>query len=192
MKRPDACTVSATRSLAAAGPILSELHQLRVSAQLLPDLVELGKAFRILNAARSRVREIEQTAEREHERVRQWAEDETAGDRRTIAAMEQQIGACCLARRESSEERDTTFTTPWGRVSTRTEEPEYTREDDLLRPWAEEHGYTRVPMPKPVVDWKRIQNNASRVGRHLVIDGEIVPGVVIADPEPAVEVVPWE
>ncbi|MGZ4540766.1 MAG: hypothetical protein ACXVXS_16765, partial [Blastococcus sp.] len=49
--------------------------------------------------------------------------------------------------------------TPHGTISSLKQQPEYTRDDALLLPWARKHGYLREPKPQPdEVDWKRLKD----------------------------------
>lgn len=156
------------------------------------DLVELGRAFRALANARSRIDEIVQTARAETERIQLWRQQATEKDQRTVTYFEGLIGAYALSRREDSKGHDKSLTTPYGRVETREQEPEYIKEDKPLLAWATQRGYVRH-QTMVSLDWARLKKDAERqAGGVLVLNGEVVPGVTVRDREPTVTVTPWE
>lgn len=156
------------------------------------DLNALARAFRHLVAARSYIREIEQTAQRERDRIDEWEHRATERKRRRVARIEQQIGLYARSRREQSNERDKSLTTPWGIVSTTAQEDEYVRDDAVLLAWAAERGYTRQRVTHEL-DWKRLKADLMpHMGGACLLDSEVVPGVVHRAREPKVTVTPWE
>jgi hypothetical protein len=62
-------------------------------------------------------------------------------------------------------------TTPHGTISSLKQQPEYTRDDALLLPWARKHGYLCEPKPQPdEVDWKRLKDALT-----IEADGTLTP-----------------
>ena len=171
-----------------ADPILTELRNLQAPEDALGDLLQLGRAFRDINNARSRIREIEATATAERERIDRWEHDETESDRKLIARCEQSIGVFALARRADGEK---SLSTPWGIVETREMPPEFNRDEDVLFPFAEKHGYIREKVVR-TIDWERLKKACRQMSGRLLLDGEPVPGVLVRDREPSVTVTPWE
>lgn len=159
--------------------------------QGIDDLVSLARAFRHIAAARSRIAEIELTAQRERKRINQWELDTTGPDRRQIVHQEALIAAYARTRREDSGERDKSLSTPWGIVETRAQEDEFIRDDAVLLPWAESHGYIREKVSREL-DWKRLKADViPHMGGTVLLAGDVVPGIVHRPREPKVTVTPW-
>lgn len=153
---------------------------------------DVALMMRSIRDARSRIAEEVATAEALHRRLEREVEmisehliDVTKADNERIAYLEAQLTAHLLNKRAADPECKS-ISTPWGRIESREQEPEFIRDEAVLLAWADEQellgvdGYVRTTV-KREADWKAIKA-ASRLGlEHIVIDGEIVPGVTVVE-----------
>jgi hypothetical protein len=149
------------------------------------DLEGLGRLFRALENAESRILELEQTAEAEARRVAAWLDRETAPDRELATRLRALIAdfARQQAQRQQAIGGHKRVSCPFGECEVRAQQPEYERDAEILSAWAEANGYTRTPPPPaPMTDWERIRKAGTPRGDRLVLpDGEVVPGVVVRE-----------
>lgn len=72
-----------------------------------------------------------------------------------------------------------TIKLPYGKMSLKTQQPEYQKDNDLLLEYAKSSGYVRI---KKETDWAELKKKCMVLGGKLVDpDGEIVPGVVVVE-----------
>lgn len=138
--------------------------------------------------AKSRISELQATADAECERVRAWCEQATQKDRERVAFVTAQCEQFMLQRR--AEDRGAkSFTTPYGTITSREQQPEYVRDDEALRAWAGAHGWLREAKPQPsAVDWAKLKEEGAVVDGRLIVDGEPVAGVTVVPRAPSVVV----
>jgi hypothetical protein len=141
--------------------------------------------------AKSRIAELQLTAEMEHERVNVWLANAIESDRNHVTFVEAQCEQFMRARLASAEKGDRkSVTTPYGTISSRIQQPEYVVSPGELIPWATEHGYMKPPKPaEPGLDWERLKKALTiEQDGILTVEGETVPGVTIEKREPSVKV----
>ena len=111
-----------------------------------------------------------------------------------IAYLTQQLEAHLLNKRAADPEVKS-IATPWGTVSSRVQQPEYKRDDAVLREWAFANGYWRQ-QTKVIeeIHWDALKKacHVNTLGQLVTDQGEIVPGVevITRGPKVTVEVTP--
>ena len=157
------------------------------SDESLDEPASIDDLFRIMQrlaTARSRIAENTATAQREHERIDVWLDEETRSDRSYAAMLEAAAVAFLRRHLDAHPDGRKSIRTPWGVVSSRAQEPKYERDDTALWTWAGPAGYTREAL-----DWERIKSECHVRGNRLVTeDGEVIPGVEVTEREPKFDV----
>ena len=145
------------------------------------DLGSAGWVMRRLLVIRRKVKDIEDTAERDKRLVTEWCEAEVAKLTHKAAHFEGLL-ADYHQRVLAEDERAKTITLPHGKLTFRAQPPEFTRNDDELLAWA------RASAPELVAtteraDWAAIKERARVHGDHLIDpdSGEVIPGVTVTE-----------
>jgi len=145
------------------------------------DLGSAGWVMRKLLVIRRKVKDIEETAERDKRLVTEWCEAEVAKLTHKAAHFEGLL-ADYHQRVLGEDERAKTITLPHGKLTFRAQQPTYTRNDDELLAWA------RATSPELVVvtespNWAEIKQYGKAVGNQLFdpATGEVIPGVTVTE-----------
>jgi hypothetical protein len=168
---------------------------------------DVALMMRQLRDARSRIHEEVETCNALRKKLEQDAQfidaheqAITKGDQARVAFLTQQLEAHLLNVR-AAEPNVKSIATPWGVILSRTQEPEYKRDDKLLLAWAEGYTfgdnhatpYVRVKETR-LPDWDAIKRHArvDEQGRMFTPDGEQIAGVEVIQraPKVTVEVTP--
>lgn len=104
------------------------------------------------------------------------------------AYLEAQLTAHLLNQR-AADDKVKSIETPWGRVTSRVQQPEYKRDDAALLEWALVYDdFTRMKTTTSI-DWERLKAACHvRDGKLVTSDGEVVPGVEVIERGPKVSV----
>ena len=160
---------------------------------VVPESLNLSDISRLMSQAahaQSRIKEIEQTAVMEMQRISHWERSETASDRRLIAEVKAQVEQYALGRLAQLEPGARKgITTAFGRASVIERGPQAVRDDSnsaALLDWAISHDYFRPS--EPVTDWKAIKAAGTIRSGQFEVDGLPVPGVIVAEPSVSVTV----
>lgn len=152
------------------------------------DLDGLMATMRHLRNARSRIAELELTAERERERIRRdleavdhWLAQETKDDRGRVLQLEENCAAYLMLWLAENPNGKKSITTPYGRVESRDagEKINWPKDDAPLLGWAADHGWVRSRTVESI-DKAAIRAACRPLGGRLVTpDGETVPLVSV-------------
>lgn len=146
-------------------------------------------AFRQLRDAQSRIAEERATAESMRAKIRkdleaidEWERTATARDVSFATFLTAQLEIHMRHRRAADPECKS-IKTPWGEITSRAQDPEYTREEVPLREWAQSTGFMRPVKPvEPDVDWAKLKKACHvKDGRLIDPEGEVVPGVKVVE-----------
>lgn len=155
--------------------------------------------MRSIRDARSRIAEEVETCDNlrskllgELDLVAEHEEQITRADRERVAYLEGQLTAHLLWRRQADPECKS-ISTPWGRIESRVQQPEYRRDDKALKEWMLANGWSRERRIVDI-DWEGLKKacHVNADGRLVTDVGEVVPGVEVIErgPKVIVEVVP--
>lgn len=115
----------------------------------------------------------------------------TKADRDHIAYLEQQLTAHLLNVR-AADDRVKSIDTPWGRISSREQQPEFQRDEATVLAWAEGTPFART-RPLTTLDWKALKEHCHvRDGWLVTPEGEVVPGVEVVERPLKVDVEVYE
>ena len=175
-------------------PTAAEADGLTFSAE------EVGFMMRSISHAQSRMAEEHATHEAFRDRLRrelnmvdEAEEQAVKPDRERVAYLTAQLEAHLLARR-MADDSVKSIKTPWGRIESEAQQPEFERDEPTLLTWAHEsrRDALRVKTTE-TLDWAALKAHCQiRAGQMVTPEGEVVPGVTVVERAPKVKVVVYE
>lgn len=149
-------------------------------------------AVRKIAAARAAIREREELARAEIERIKRWLEDETQELQRDIEFFEGLLKEYHV-KQLAKDSKAKTIKLPYGVLKMRKQQPKIERNDEQLKAWAKENKPDVLIPQEPKLDWAGLKKVLKIAGDKMIDPdtGEAVPGVTVIEREPkfSVEVV---
>ena len=161
-------------------PDEQEREQFRIE-----DMGAANWALRKIAAARAAIRERETLASAETERIRTWLEDETESLQQTIRFFESLLYEYHTGQIEA-DPKCKTIKLPHGILKMRAQQPQYHRDPDVIREWAEANKPDVLIPQLPKLDWARLKKTVKPVGGKAIDagTGEVIPGITVIDRPP--------
>lgn len=165
----------------------AELEQLPEDRErfTVTNIEQANWALRKIAAAQAAMAEREALAQVEIERIKLWLEGETKSLKETVSFFESLLLEYHIAEL-AKDSKAKTIKLPHGILKMRKQQPEYVRDDDVVKEWAQANKPdVLVPQP-PKLDWTSLKKSL-QVSDGKAIDpetGEVVPGISIFDRPP--------
>lgn len=153
-------------------------------------------ALRKIARARQDMKEAEETAAMEIEKINRWLDgqrDESLRTERFFTALLQEY----YEPRFMTNPDKKTYKLPSGKVQRRTQQPLFDRDNEALLAWLKQRGMTDYVEVKETPKWGELKQQVQVVGEHVVIKdgplkGEIIDGVEVVHRPPTFRVVTTE
>lgn len=153
-------------------------------------------ALRKIARARQDMKEAEETAAIEIEKINRWLDgqrDESLRTERFFTALLQEY----YEPRFMTNPDKKTYKLPSGKVQRRTQQPQFDRDNEALLAWLKQRGMTDYVEVKETPKWGELKQQVQVVGEHVVIKdgplkGEIVDGVEVVHRPPIFRVITTE
>lgn len=153
-------------------------------------------ALRKIARARQDMKEAEETAAMEIEKINRWLDgqrDESLRTERFFTALLQEY----YEPRFMTNPDKKTYKLPSGKVQRRTQQPQFDRDNEALLAWLKQREMTDYIEVKETPKWGELKQQVQVVGEHVVIKdgplkGEIVDGVEVVHRPPTFRVVTTE
>ena len=153
-------------------------------------------ALRKIARARQDMKEAEETAAMEIEKINRWLNgqrDESLRTERFFTALLQEY----YEPRFMTNPDKKTYKLPSGKVQRRTQQPQFDRDNEALLAWLKQRGMTDYIEVKETPKWGELKQQVQVVGEHVVIKdgplkGEIIDGVEVVHRPPTFRVVTTE
>ena len=153
-------------------------------------------ALRKIARARQDMKEAEETAAMEIEKINRWLDgqrDESLRTERFFTALLQEY----YEPRFMTNPDKKTYKLPSGKVQRRTQQPQFDRDNEALLAWLKQRGMTDYVEVKETPKWGELKQQVQVVGEHVVIKdgplkGEIIDGVEVVHRPPTFRVVTTE
>lgn len=153
-------------------------------------------ALRKIARARQDMKEAEETAAMEIEKINRWLDgqrDESLRTERFFTALLQEY----YEPRFMTNPDKKTYKLPSGKVQRRTQQPQFDRDNEALLAWLKQRGMTDYIEVKETPKWGELKQQVQVVGEHVVIKdgplkGEIIDGVEVVHRPPTFRVVTTE
>ena len=143
------------------------------------DLDSANWAFRKLAAIERKRNEIKELANKEIERIRQWQEQEEKGLNNSKEFFEGLLTEYFVRQKEVDPKFK--LSTPYGKVSSRKQQPKWNYEDEKVLNWLKENDKELIRV-KYEPDKREIKKKYEVVGNTVVTeDGEIVEGITVEE-----------
>lgn len=146
---------------------------------IIEDLDSANWAFRKLRAIEEKEQEVKELAKREIYRINEWKETELKATEDSKGFFESLLMEYYIKQKESNDKFK--LSTPYGKVTSRKQQPKFTRNEEELLKWTKENKPNFVKI-KESANWTELKKNIV-VKDNLVIteDGEIVEGVTATE-----------
>lgn len=153
-------------------------------------------ALRKIARARQDMKEAEEMAAMEIEKINRWLDgqrDESLRTERFFTALLQEY----YEPRFMTNPDKKTYKLPSGKVQRRTQQPLFDRDNEALLAWLKQRGMTDYIEVKETPKWGELKQQVQVVGEHVVIKdgplkGEIIDGVEVVHRPPIFRVVTTE
>lgn len=153
-------------------------------------------ALRKIARARQDMKEAEETAAMEIEKINRWLDgqrDESLRTERFFTALLQEY----YEPRFMTNPDKKTYKLPSGKVQRRTQQPQFDRDNEALLAWLKQREMTDYVEVKETPKWGELKQQVQVVGEHVVIKdgplkGEIIDGVEVVHRPPIFRVVTTE
>lgn len=153
-------------------------------------------ALRKIARARQDMKEAEETAAMEIEKINRWLDgqrDESLRTERFFTALLQEY----YEPRFMTNPDKKTYKLPSGKVQRRTQQPQFDRDNEALLAWLKQREMTDYIEVKETPKWGELKQQVQVVGEHVVIKdgplkGEIIDGVEVVHRPPIFRVVTTE
>ncbi|HQE04583.1 MAG TPA: host-nuclease inhibitor Gam family protein [Bacillota bacterium] len=153
-------------------------------------------ALRKIARARQDMKEAEETAAMEIEKINRWLDgqrDESLRTERFFTALLQEY----YEPRFMTNPDKKTYKLPSGKVQRRTQQPQFDRDNEALLAWLKQREMTDYIEVKESPKWGELKQQVQVVGEHVVIKdgplkGEIIDGVEVVHRPPTFRVVTTE
>lgn len=143
------------------------------------DLDSANWAFRKLAAIERKRKEIQELADREIERIKNWQQQEEESLNNSKEFFEGLLTEYYVKQKETDPEFK--ISTPYGKVSSRKQQPKWHYDEDKLVKWLKENNQNLLRV-KYEPDKNEIKKTYKIVGTNVVTeDGEIVEGITIEE-----------
>lgn len=143
------------------------------------DLDSANWAFRKLAAIERKRKEIQELADREIERIKDWQNQEEESLNNSKEFFEGLLTEYFVRQRELDPKFK--LSTPYGRVSSRKQQPKWIYDNDKVVEWLKENDKELIRV-KYEPDKREIKKKYKVVGNTVVTeDGEIVEGITIEE-----------
>lgn len=134
-------------------------------------------AFRKLAAIERKRGEIKELADKETERIKEWQEQEEKGLNNSKEFFEGLLTEYFIRQREVDPKFK--ISTPYGKVSSRKQQPKWNYDNDKVLNWLKEND-TELIRIKEEINKVELKKKYQIVGNEVVTeDGEIVEGITI-------------
>ena len=153
-------------------------------------------ALRKIARARQDMKEAEETAAMEIEKINRWLDgqrDESLRTERFFTALLQEY----YEPRFMTNPDKKTYKLPSGKVQRRTQQPQFDRDNEALLAWLKQREMTDYIEVKETPKWGELKQQVQVVGEHVVIKdgplkGEIIDGVEVVHRPPTFRVITTE
>lgn len=153
-------------------------------------------ALRKIARARQDMKEAEETAAMEIEKINRWLDgqrDESLRTERFFTALLQEY----YEPRFMTNPDKKTYKLPSGKVQRRTQQPQFDRDNEALLAWLKQREMTDYIEVKETPKWGELKQQVQVVGEHVVIKdgplkGEIIDGVEVVHRPPIFRVITTE
>ena len=140
------------------------------------DLEQSNWAFRKIKAQEDKIRELEDLAKKETERIKEWLENETKQYKDSISYFEGLLTSYYVRQREVDPKFK--LSTPYGKVTSRKEQPKFNRNDDEFLEWLKGNELNDFINIKETPNWGEFKKHIEvKDGLVVANTGEIVEGV---------------
>jgi len=149
------------------------------------DINAANWALRKISAAQAAIRERETLARAEVERVQQWLASETDKLKGDIEFFENLLHEY-HQQELIKDKKAKTIKLPHGTLKMRAQQPQYHRDPDVIREWAEANKPDVLIPQLPKLDWARLKKTVKPVGGKAIDagTGEVIPGITVIDRPP--------
>lgn len=156
---------------------IEEFENYEKEAFAINDLETAHWAFKKIAALNSKIKEKEDLATAEVERIKQWLTDETKSDNESISYFESLLVQYYQAER--SKDAKFKLSTPHGKVTSRKRQPAWTFDDDATIAYLEANNPDNVEIKKTFnkTEIKKMFKVADDKGTVVDENGEVVPFV---------------
>ena len=146
---------------------------------VIQDLDSANWAFRKLAAIEKKRKEIKTLADNEIERIRNWQKQEEEGLNNSKEFFEGLLTEYFVRQKEVDPKFK--ISTPYGKVSSRKQQPKWNYEDEKVLNWLKEND-TELIRIKEEVNKAELKKKYKIVGNTVVTeDGEIIEGITIEE-----------
>ena len=153
-------------------------------------------ALRKIARARQDLKEAEETAAMEIEKINRWLDGQRDESLRTELFFTVLLQEYYEPRFMTNPDKKT-YKLPSGKVQRRTQQPQFDRDNEALLAWLKQREMTDYIEVKETPKWGELKQQVQVVGEHVVIKdgplkGEIVDGVEVVHRPPTFRVVTTE
>lgn len=153
-------------------------------------------ALRKIARARQDMKEAEETAAMEIEKINRWLDGQRDESLRTELFFTVLLQEYYEPRFMTNPDKKT-YKLPSGKVQRRTQQPQFDRDNEALLAWLKQRGMTDYIEVKETPKWGELKQQVQVVGEHVVIKdgplkGEIIDGVEVVHRPPIFRVVTTE
>jgi phage host-nuclease inhibitor protein Gam len=153
-------------------------------------------ALRKIARARQDMKEAEETAAMEIEKINRWLDGQRDESLRTELFFTVLLQEYYEPRFMTNPDKKT-YKLPSGKVQRRTQQPQFDRDNEALLAWLKQREMTDYIEVKETPKWGELKQQVQVVGEHVVIKdgplkGEIVDGVEVVHRPPTFRVVTTE
>jgi len=146
------------------------------------DISSANWALRKISAAKNAIKEREELANNEADRIKFWLEEETKKLKEDIeffTYLLQEYHQDELKKDKKAK----TIKLPYGTLKMRKQQPEYQRDDKIILDWVKNNKEEMLIPQEPKLNWSELKKNIKSVkGKAIDSDtGEIIPGITIID-----------
>lgn len=153
-------------------------------------------ALRKIARARQDMKEAEETAAMEIEKINRWLDGQRDESLRTELFFTVLLQEYYEPRFMTNPDKKT-YKLPSGKVQRRTQQPQFDRDNEALLAWLKQREMTDYVEVKETPKWGELKQQVQVVGEHVVIKdgplkGEIIDGVEVVHRPPIFRVVTTE
>lgn len=153
-------------------------------------------ALRKIARARQDMKEAEETAAMEIEKINRWLDGQRDESLRTELFFTVLLQEYYEPRFMTNPDKKT-YKLPSGKVQRRTQQPQFDRDNEALLAWLKQREMTDYVEVKETPKWGELKQQVQVVGEHVVIKdgplkGEIIDGVEVVHRPPTFRVITTE
>ncbi len=144
-------------------------------------------AFRKIKAYLAKKAEIEETAKKEIQRIKDWQESELKGIDNSIAYFEGLLTQ--YAVKERQQDPKLKISTPYGKVGFRKQQPKWEYKDDIVLKFLKESGYKEFIRIKEEVNKAELKKSVQVAnGQAVTSEGEVIEGITVIPQDEKIEI----